>query len=74
MYLGPQLASTPHPKPRIGFIMCTEDAGLGVPPWCVQKFVSARSLLGGSWVVIRRVISPLIWVIRTVTLLITPHL
>ena len=29
------------------------------------------SLLGGSWVVISRVISPLIWVISIVTLLIT---
>ena len=28
--------------------------------------------LGGSWVVISRVISPIIWVIITVTLLITP--
>ena len=31
-----------------------------------------RLLLGGSWVVISRVISPLIWVISIVTLLITP--
>ena len=31
-----------------------------------------RVLLGGSWVVISRVISPLIWVISTVTLLVTP--
>ena len=30
------------------------------------------NLLGGSWVVISRVISPLIWVIITVSLLITP--
>ena len=30
------------------------------------------AVLGGSWVVIRGVISPLIWVINTVTLLITP--
>ena len=30
------------------------------------------SLLGGSWVVISGVISPLIWVITIVTLLITP--
>ena len=29
-------------------------------------------VLGGSWVVISRVISPLIWVISTVTLLISP--
>ena len=29
-------------------------------------------VLGGSWVVISGVISPLIWVIITVTLLITP--
>ena len=32
---------------------------------------SCRTLLGGSWVVISRVISPLIWVIIIVTLLIT---
>ena len=32
----------------------------------------ARCLLGGSWVVISGVISPLIWVITIVTLLITP--
>ena len=37
-------------------------------------FVSS-TVLGGSWVVISRVISPLIWVISTVTLLlITPIL
>ena len=30
-----------------------------------------KVLLGGSWVVISRVISPLIWVISIVTLLIT---
>ena len=30
------------------------------------------SLLGGSWVVKSRGISPVIWVISTVTLLITP--
>ena len=29
-------------------------------------------LLGGSWVVISGVISPLVWVVNTVTLLITP--
>ena len=33
-----------------------------------------RRLLGGSWVVISRVLSPLIWVISIVTLLITLHL
>ena len=32
------------------------------------------SILGGSWVVISRVISPLIWVITIVILLITPHI
>ena len=30
------------------------------------------TLLGGPWVVISRVISPLIWLITTVALLITP--
>ena len=38
-------------------------------------FVASRAglepLLGGSWVVISGVISPLIWIITTVTLLIT---
>ena len=35
--------------------------------------VSSRRPLGGSWVVISRVISPLIWVVTTVTLsIITP--
>ena len=33
---------------------------------------SVSKVLGGSWVVISRVISPLIWVITIVTLLITP--
>ena len=31
-----------------------------------------RPLLGGSWVVISRVISPLTWVTSIVTLLLTP--
>ena len=34
--------------------------------------VGYRALLGGSWVVISRAISPLSWVILIVTLLITP--
>ena len=34
----------------------------------------AKTLLGGAWVVISGVISPLIWVIIIVTLLITPLL
>ena len=34
--------------------------------------VSVKGLLGGSWVVISGVISPLIWVITIVTLLIGP--
>ena len=33
-----------------------------------------KALLGGSWVVISRVISPFIWVISIVTLLITPDI
>ena len=33
---------------------------------------SVATILGGSWVVISGVISPLIWVIIIVTLLITP--
>ena len=46
---------------------------------CVQKLSheealdpKPQTLLGGSWVVISGVISPLIWVINIVTLLITP--
>ena len=35
--------------------------------------VAPVPLLGGSWVVISGVISPLIWVIAIVTLLITTH-
>ena len=38
---------------------------------CALGFVKL-SLLGGSWVVICGAISPLIWVIAIVTLLITP--
>ena len=34
--------------------------------------VRRKALLGGSWVAISGVISPLIWVITIVTLLITP--
>ena len=34
--------------------------------------VSVKGLLGGSWVVISGVISPLIWVITIVTLLLSP--
>ena len=34
--------------------------------------VSVKGLLGGSWVVISGVISPLIWAITIVTLLISP--
>ena len=34
--------------------------------------LATASLLGGPWVVISRVVSPLIWVITTVSLLITP--
>ena len=33
---------------------------------------SPQTLLGGSWVVISGVISPLIWVVSIATLLITP--
>ena len=37
-----------------------------------EGVLESCSLLGGSWVVISRAISPLIWVISIVTLLITP--
>ena len=35
-------------------------------------YLGAEILLGGSWVVISGVVSPLIWVISVVTLLIIP--
>ena len=37
-----------------------------------DRTLNPKPLLEGSWVVIRGVISPLIWVIIMVTLLITP--
>ena len=37
-----------------------------------ERTTIVLGILGGSWVVISRVLSPLIWVITTVTLLITP--
>ena len=37
-----------------------------------RKGLTMEAILGGSWVVIGRVISPLIWVITIVALLITP--
>ena len=37
-------------------------------------FIDPETLLGGSWVVISGVISPLIWLIKTVTLLTTPRI
>ena len=36
------------------------------------RHLIVSGILGGSWVDISRVISPLIWVISTATLLITP--
>ena len=41
----------------------------------MQAVMQAGSILGGSWVVISRVIRPLIWVTATLlrTLLITTH-
>ena len=41
-------------------------------PESFQGFRVEESVLGGSWVVISGVISPLIWVITIVILLITP--
>ena len=46
--------------------LLTGSAGALSRPWLVEL-----DLLGGSWVVISGVISPLIWVISIVTLLIT---
>ena len=37
------------------------------------KLLGFRVVLGGSWVVISRVINPVIWVITIVTPLITTH-
>ena len=43
--------------------------------WCMMLTSwHADVLLGASWVVISGVISPLIWVISIVTLLITPFI
>ena len=47
--------------------MLALSAVAGVAVWS-----QSLGLLGGSWVVISGVISPLIWVITIVTLLITP--
>ena len=52
--------------------------GLGFGRSSVQGFgvsgfgFGVKGVLGGSWLVISGVISPLIWVVTTVTLLITP--
>ena len=51
--------------------------GLGLRATLAQNKVEPRcpdALLGGSWVVISRVISPLSWVISIVTLIITPFI
>ena len=53
-----------HLRARVG------AADEGCPP--ASRAAALAHLLGGSWVVISGVISPLIWVINTVTLLITP--
>ena len=45
----------------------------GPPPrFALSEDFVAQGLLGGSWVVISGVISPLIWVISILTLLTTP--
>ena len=46
-------------------------AFLGLRVWSVRSLVCWH-LLGGSWVGISRVVSPLIWVITLVNLLIYP--
>ena len=39
-----------------------------------RRSLNVGSILGGSWVVISGVLSPLIWVITVVTLLLTPFI
>ena len=59
----------------VGFATGTQT--LCVPVKKVQEGPESspyQRVLGGSWVVISRVISPLIWAITIVTLLITPLL
>ena len=54
---------------------CCLTTGLGVcgASYCKHSPMdSSYKLLGGSWVVISGIISPLIWVRSIVTLLITP--
>ena len=46
---------------------------LGLVVQGLQCCLEILKVLGGSWVVINGVISPLIWVISIVTLLITTH-
>ena len=46
--------------------MCLKDSA---SPFCEEHF--QQRVLGGSWVVISGVISPLIWVTSIVTLLMT---
>ena len=54
-------------------IYCNWSANTAPPDAQTQsQKPAAKPLLGGSWVVISGVISPLIWVITIVTLLITP--
>ena len=50
-------------------VSCSWVSGCGISGLGIWGF---RRLLGGSWVVISGVISPLIWVTSIVTLLITP--
>ena len=50
----------------------TQDYYIALSPDATESRNANSSQLGGSWVVISGVISPLVWVIIMVTLLITP--
>ena len=49
----------------------SRSGGRGRVEVSVEGLVSPLKLLGGSWVVISRVISPLMWVISIATLFVT---
>ena len=59
-----------EPRPGLG-----PSSKASSPPWLRNVDVDGSCcLLEGSWVVISGVISPLIWVVSRVTLLITPRI
>ena len=52
-------------------VSVTQMVSAAMHPKLKPRLRSRNTILGGSWVVISEVISPLIWVIGIVTLLIT---